>query len=424
MLKSLPDILIPIVLNVIHMLFYLRLKTGNPLTLLLALAMMFVPVPLLRALFAATGLGVPLLTTAASLLYVAYCLWVFRLLATNDGYRRVYFAGASVLIFMQMLRIASIVVIVYGFRMDPAGASRLSWYFVTPAALLLFPLLYRHARGPFMKILDIAETQKWHLVAAPPLAFLLLSVGARILLTDAPVSSHVFMMGVATPVAILAYFISMFGFLANKNDKLVYRQRLEAAEQLEHTYEFYNRELAEKEGRLRTLRHDFRHLVTHLQTLAGERDFDGILRELRAVSGTAAEVTVTPFCENRTVNAIVSFHFARAEKLGVNCVAKTFVPEKLALPDAELALLLGNALENCVKAAGPLGERGYITFDAKPARGYMMFVFANNHEPGKYTPGEGAGLASVRQLCEERNGWMQVEEGKDEYRLTVFLRAL
>ena len=426
MLNPLPEILIALTLNAVHLVFYVRLKTRKPLTFLLAFALMLIPSALLlRAVSPGIGPEIPGLPAAAAILTAAYLLWVVRLLLTNDGSKRLVFAGVSVHVFTHTLRTLSFVVLIHGFRTPPGEALRLSWHFVAPALVLLMPILYRYARKPFMRSLDIVETQRWRLVVLPPAALSFLSFSTMSLFTGSQVSAGELVQGVAVPIAILAYFASLFGFLASKNEALVYRQRLEAAERLGAAYAFYDSELAEKESRLRTLRHDFRHLGVHLATLAEERDFEGILKELRAVSGTAEETAVTPFCENRTVNAITSFHFSRAEKMGVNCVAKTFVPGKLSLPEAELALLLGNALENAVKAAGPLGERGYIAFEARPSRGYMMFVFENNYERGKYVAGEGAGLASIRKLCESRNGWMKTEEeGENVRRLTVFLSAL
>ncbi len=91
------------------------------------------------------------------------------------------------------------------------------------------------------------------------------------------------------------------------------------------------------------------------------------------------------------------------------------------MPEAELSLLLGNALENCVKGAEPLGERGYITFSANPVRGYMAFTFENNFDPGKYATGEKTGLLSIRQICERRNGRMETADKDGKFTLKAFV---
>ena len=239
------------------------------------------------------------------------------------------------------------------------------------------------------------------------------------LLLSNPQAEDLLPLGIMTPLCTTSYFVSVYLFLISHNDKQMLQQRLEAAKRLENVYDFYGQELKEKESRLRTLRHDFRHLALHLEALGQDGDLEGMLREVRAVSKTGDSIRVTPFCENHTVNAIVSYHFTRAAELGVNCTAQAFVPAKLSIPEAELALIIGNALENCVKGAGPLGEMGYITFQARPTKSYMLFSFSNNYQPDQYAKGRGLGLASIREVSERHEGRMDVEEENGEFRLTV-----
>lgn len=93
-----------------------------------------------------------------------------------------------------------------------------------------------------------------------------------------PSDYKVLLVGTLMPVCSIAYFVSTYLFLINYQSKLVLGQRLHAAEQLEETYAFYDSRLSERETRLRRLRHDFRHLVVHLEELARNWDRDGEFR--------------------------------------------------------------------------------------------------------------------------------------------------
>lgn len=411
---------LPLIVNIAHVLVYLHLRPRAALRALLAFALI---VPVWPVIWQVAGKG-GVLAILAGPAFLIYDMLIFRRLLTSDGYKRIFFVMAAVMAFNHLVRLPIFMMLVYCLRLPIDDCIWFNHLIFAGLFVVALPLLVRFVREPFLRILDVAENQKWYVVAAPPLCFSILGASVTNMIVSAADVPGIFLVGLFMPISIGAYFASMYSFLINKNARLVFQQRLAAAEQLEHTYAFYGRELAGQESRLRALRHDFRHLVAHLDILARERDFDGILREIHAVSSVGDGVAIAPFCENHTVNAIVSFHFTHAEKSGVNCVAKAFVPEKLAMPEAELALLLGNALENCVKGAGTLGERGYITFDAKPAKGYMMFVFANNYDRGKYAGGEGAGLASIRHICEKYEGWMETSDENNEYRLTLFLRVL
>ncbi len=405
--------------NLTHGFLYTRLSTRNPLRFLAV----YLGCPLLMCAGLWLGKTFPIANGAFMPVFLVCCAWLIRLV-TNDSYSRVFFCMASVLACALVIRTIPFLVMAYGLGRSQEEATRTAFFTYPPILLLLSPLILRYIREPFLRILDIAETQKWYLVCLPP--FLFTSIGDIIHIPAEGMTDAFRLQSIATlmPVCIIAYFISLHLFLVSHRDKQLLSQRLAAAEQLEETYAFYDGRLSEKEARLQRIRHDFRHLVVHLRELAKERDWDGILGELDAVSAASGQTTIKPFCENRTVNAVVSSYFAQAEERGVHCAAKAFVPEKLAISKADLSMILGNALENCVKAATPLGAAGYIRFDAKPAKGCMLFEFSNNYAPSAYARGSGVGLASIRQICEQHDGRMEVSEKDRKFCLTLFLPAL
>ncbi len=409
-------LLVTIFVNITHMFLYIRRTTRNPLRYLLIyllLPLAWIPTMWLARLFPP---AVPVFIVA----YVVFGVSLFRLVC-RDGFTRLFVVAGSVFAATQVMRSPALLVMIYGFGWSAAESTRVAIFTYPATFLALLPLLIRYVRAPFMRILDVAERQKWYLVGLPPLILAVTGGLANFMVVEAPDVRGMLAIGILMPLCVVTYFLSIYLFLVSHSDREVLRQRLDAARQLEHTYEFYDRELAEKEKRVRALRHDFRHMALHLESLAREEDWEGMRKAVRDVLNAGDDVAVRPFCENRTVNAIVSYHFAKAEAGGVNCTAQAFVPAELPLPAADLALIMGNALENCVKAAGLLGEMGYIVFKAKPARSYLMLSFENNRQPGHYPSGEGAGLASIRDVVLRHNGRVEVEEDDNQFRLTVFL---
>ncbi len=410
--------LVIIFVNISHMLFYLHLATRNPIRFLL----LYISIPGLWLPVLLINNAVPALTSAVGLLYVVCCLLAYRVLVTCDNFNRIFLTGFAVLAFAQIIRLPPTLVMVHGYGMSKEECANALVYVIPVLFLLLTPLLLLYVRKKAMMVLDMAESQRWYLVGLPPLLLTVLGAIISFMLTETPETPGVLAASILMPAIVVAYFLSMYLFLVNRNEKLILRQRLLAAEQLENTYKFYSTVLGEKENRLRTLRHDFRHLALHLNSLAEKGEMDGLRPALRsALHPDAGEVAITPLCENHTVNAVVSFHFAAAEKLGVNCVANAFVPATIPMPDADMALVLGNALENCVKGAGPLGETGYITFTAKPVKRCLVFTFANNYDKRAFAKGEGAGLTSIRQLCERHQATVEVADTGTEFTLRLYL---
>jgi signal transduction histidine kinase len=147
-----------------------------------------------------------------------------------------------------------------------------------------------------------------------------------------------------------------------------------------------------------------------------------VARHLESLSSKAVQTRPVANCENMTVNTLVAYHFAQAREAGIACSSALYVPEALAIPPAELAVILGNALENALKGAQSMKDNGYIRFDAKPVKDYLVFDVENNYLPGGYSKGAGMGLASIRELAEKHQGRAKVEDRGGGFKLNIVLR--
>ncbi len=414
--------LVIITINVTHMFFYLRLNTRSPFRYLLLYLLTPAMYPVaVWAVSTFPGVGI-----SVFFVYFLYCSLIFKLLVTDDSFGRILLCVSLVIGFYEACHLLPLFVMLHlmGSPLEVEDARQIAALVHPIAFFLSTPFLLRYVRGRVMRVLDIIESRKWCFVGLP--LFLLaiavnLGNAANYLMFVEPVLPGRISICILAPLCIAIYYMSIYIFFANHRDKQFLQQQLAAAGRLEHAYNFYGKKLEEGENRLRTLRHDFRHLALHLGSLARNGDLPGLMRELDAVAKMEGDSAVSPISENGTVNAVVSYHFARAGEKGVQCVAKAFVPADLPLPDADLSLLLGNALENCVKAAGALGERGYIAFSAKIVRGYLAFTFENNCESGRYPAGEKMGLLSIRQLCERHHGRAEVSDRDRTFTLTAFV---
>jgi sensor histidine kinase regulating citrate/malate metabolism len=97
-------------------------------------------------------------------------------------------------------------------------------------------------------------------------------------------------------------------------------------------------------------RHDMRHHFALLQSMASKELIDDLKEYLHTAQSDMDEITPLRFCENETVNLILSSYAGKAKqgKIRLNIDAK--LPDKLILSDTELCSLLSNALENAIQA--------------------------------------------------------------------------
>jgi two-component system sensor histidine kinase AgrC len=112
-------------------------------------------------------------------------------------------------------------------------------------------------------------------------------------------------------------------------------------------------------------RHDMRHHLAILQGMAAEGNMEKIKAYLKAAQSDIDAITPIRFCENETVNLILSTFSTKAKKAGVAMTADARLPGALPFSDTELCSLLSNGLENAITAAAACPDPAHRTVSVK-----------------------------------------------------------
>jgi sensor histidine kinase regulating citrate/malate metabolism len=101
-------------------------------------------------------------------------------------------------------------------------------------------------------------------------------------------------------------------------------------------------------------RHDMRH---HLAVIQGLASSETELREyLRTAISDMDAITPVRFCNNETVNLILSAYAGKAKQAGITLTIEAKLPDTLPFSDTEVCSLLSNGLENAVHACKNIPE--------------------------------------------------------------------
>lgn len=169
-------------------------------------------------------------------------------------------------------------------------------------------------------------------------------------------------------------------------------------------------------------RHDMRH---HLSLIGGFAA-DGALQKIKEylASTEAAIDALTPirYCENETVNLILSSFENKARKIQVTIHADVKLPEKLDVNDTELCALLSNALENAIFAADLVeDEKLRKVYIHAVINGDKLVISTENAYVGKIDmegdlpksnrkdAGHGFGIKSMVAIVERHGGLFSFE---------------
>lgn len=103
-------------------------------------------------------------------------------------------------------------------------------------------------------------------------------------------------------------------------------------------------------------RHDMRHHFALLQGLATDGRMEEIKEYLRTAQSDMDAITPVRYCENETVNLILSAFASKAKQSGITLAVDAKLPDSLALSETELCSLLSNAMENAIKASENIAD--------------------------------------------------------------------
>ena len=165
-------------------------------------------------------------------------------------------------------------------------------------------------------------------------------------------------------------------------------------------------------------RHDMRHHFALLQGLASKEHIEGIKEYLRTAQSDMDAITPTRFCENETVNLILSAFATKAKQGSIMLTVDAKLPDLLPFSDTELCSLLSNALENAIHACEqiPDSNKRIIRLRMYSKNNKLCIDIRNIYQtepvfhqglPVSKEQGHGFGTKSMVHIVEKHSGVFQ-----------------
>ncbi|NLU52061.1 MAG: GHKL domain-containing protein [Clostridiaceae bacterium] len=161
-------------------------------------------------------------------------------------------------------------------------------------------------------------------------------------------------------------------------------------------------------------RHDMRHHFAILQGMAMDGNIEKIKSYLNAARSDIDAITPIRFCENETVNLILSTFYTKAKNAGVTMKVDTRLSGSMPLSDTELCSLLSNALENAIMAASACHySNRFVTAKETVHKSNLLILIENSYTgkivmkeglPQSSAEGHGYGTRSIAAIADAYNG--------------------
>lgn len=165
-------------------------------------------------------------------------------------------------------------------------------------------------------------------------------------------------------------------------------------------------------------RHDMRHHFALLQGLASKEQIEEIKEYLRTAQSDLDAITPIRFCENETVNLILSAFAVKAKQSGILLTIDAKQLNSLNFSDTELCSLLSNALENAIQASENISDskERYIKLRVYSKNNKLCIDIRNSYQtepifhqgfPVSKEQGHGFGTKSMAHIVEKHGGVFQ-----------------
>ena len=230
---------------------------------------------------------------------------------------------------------------------------------------------------------------------------------------------------------ILALFYTMFLMMANilnKNKKLQQENLFLSVQQ--ERYENLRSAIEEA----RQARHDIRHHFVQLSVMAEDGNLEKIKDYLQNAMDKIPGFDFH-FCENQSVDNVIGYYYALAQKEEIPFDARVDLPQELSVDEMDLCLILSNLLENALEASRKTTmSRQQILLEIRQHSASLLLIRVENNFDGiikeknhllhsTKRKGLGIGTQSVRRMAEKNDGSCNFTYENGVFTAKIMLRA-
>ena len=179
-------------------------------------------------------------------------------------------------------------------------------------------------------------------------------------------------------------------------------------------------------------RHDMRHHLSLLYGFIEAGEADQAQAYIRQAQDNIDGITPVRYCENNTINLILSYFAEKSKQQGMSLEIDTVLPDRLGIPDTEICTLLSNGLQNAIEAAShePRENPGSVRLNCRIHKGNLLLLIENtfhgqvemkNGLPQTDEEGHGFGVKSIAMIVDKHKGYYSFSPGEDLFTLKVVL---
>ena len=167
-------------------------------------------------------------------------------------------------------------------------------------------------------------------------------------------------------------------------------------------------------------RHDLRHHLSLIKSYLACGDLNKLQEYINQAEEDIDAITPKRYCENNTVNLILSSFDSKAKLNGIAFITDIELPSNIEIRDTDLCTILSNGLENAINAVStiPNEKLKKVRISCKIHKDKLLIYIENpyigeivveNGFPITRSEGHGFGTKSMATIAEKYNGYCSFE---------------
>lgn len=199
---------------------------------------------------------------------------------------------------------------------------------------------------------------------------------------------------------------------------------------------YYDKQLETIKTSLQTtnaIRHDLKNHMFSIKALVETGETKESLNYISEIMDDIGARKDYSTSGNTVIDSIINFKFQEAEHMGIQTNLDLKIPSKLDMPSFDTTVILGNLLDNAIKAASEVNQNPYVSLRMRFDKGRLLIQADNpyigeiNEENGSLITTDqdkenhGIGLRNIRKVIQKYNGTMDIDYCNNIFSISLLL---
>ena len=231
-----------------------------------------------------------------------------------------------------------------------------------------------------------------------------------------------------------AFLVNIVSFyLYDKISGLMWEQmERRVTEEQNRFYEYQVRMMKDTLDSIRIFRHDMKNKLSALYTMAQKGQDEKLMSHLEELTDVCNKTKEYAHSGNITIDSIINYKLQKAEEKRIKVTADIIVPMELTVATFDIAVVLGNLLDNAIEAVTYVEDR-WIDIRAKYTKGRFIIEINNSYDGTLLRMPEGIvsrkedkenhgmGIKSVEMTLEKYDGALQITQDGAKFTAKVLM---